>query len=335
MLITALTKISILIFYRRLSHGTYTTSWIWTVRGFIAFVAALAVTFAILLCAGCRPFKAFWLRVNIEWVMNNEYSCFNEGVNFIVFAVINVITDAAVCILPLLVLRRLQMPKRQKWALSALFGIGFFLCFCGIMRLVWLYIVYYTTYDLTWTTNYIFSWTLVETHFSIVCASAPALNVFFRRILQATTHRDPNSNPPSHQRNVYSTIGSGGSAVGGSRPRLNDDGGESGESGIYMADMIAYKAAKAEARRRERASSLFSVSEEEEENGKDEEGRSSSSRRGSSMTVTHEELDADGVARGSDDTLPAVEEEQPRSSRGSTDSILETHHVVVVGGLGK
>lgn len=195
------------------------------------------------------------------------------------------------------------------------------------MRLVWLYIVYYTTYDLTWTTNYIFSWTLVETHFSIICASAPALNVFFRRILQATTHRDPNSNP-SHQRNVYSTIGSGGgSGVGGaaSRPRLNvDDGGESGESGIYMADMIAYKAAKAEARRRERASSLFSVSEE---NSKDD-----GSRRGSSMTITHEERSS---GSSDDHALPAVEEEQqPRSGRGSTDSILETHHVVV-GGLGK
>lgn len=201
------------------------------------------------------------------------------------------------------------------------------------MRLVWLYIVYYTTYDLTWTTNYIFSWTLVETHFSIVCASAPALNVFFRRILQATTHRDPNSNP-SHQRNVYSTIGSGGgggSGVGGSRPRLNivDDGGE---SGIYMADMVAYKTAKAEARRRERASSLFSVSEE---NGKDEEEEEegSCSRRGSSMTVTHGDRSSSGSS--SDDALPAVEEEQqPRSGRGSTDSILETHHVVV-GGLGK
>ncbi|OJD34100.1 uncharacterized protein BKCO1_25000126 [Diplodia corticola] len=300
MLITALVKISILIFYRRLSKGTFTTSWMWTVRIFILFVASLAVSFTILLCVGCRPLDAFWHKMDFIWALQNNYTCIDEAANFITYAVINVITDAAVCILPLLVVSRLQMPRKQKWAVGALFGIGFFLCVCGVMRLVWMYITYYKTYDTTWTATYIWSWTLVETHFSIICASAPALNIFFRRILQPTHASDSDA---SHQRKALDNFGSCSNRSGRAGP---SHGNGDVESGIYMADMLAYKAAKAEA---ERDDPVFSMRESE--------------AKRESMAICREvdEAASDGDEQG----IEEQSRKSSRGSRGSTESILETH----------
>ncbi|OJD31431.1 uncharacterized protein BKCO1_4800058 [Diplodia corticola] len=300
MLITSMVKISILMFYRRLSEGSVTKSWIWTVRAFIAFVILYAVVFTLMLFVDCRPLHAFWNKMDPEWALTNNYTCFNEGADFIASAIVSVITDAAVCVLPLLVVRRLQMPRKQKWALSALFGVGFFLCLCGIMRVVYMYNIYYTTYDTTWAAATVWSWTLVETHFAIICASAPALKLFFRRFLQSTHGQSYTTRQRQDYNNFGSSaeLGAMGASAGGDGRRAKDL--EGGEGGIYMADML-----------REGFAST---------NG---------SKSPVSVTVTDaESAEDDGLAdvvAGID--MRTMEERSTKSivrSRGSTDSILET-----------
>ncbi|GME23723.1 Integral membrane protein [Neofusicoccum parvum] len=304
MIITSLVKISILCFYRRLSEGSVTRSWIWIVRGFMGFVIAYAFVFTLMLFVDCRPFDAFWNKLNPQWALAHNYTCFNEGADFIASAVVSVIQDAAVCILPLLVVRRLQMPRKQKLALAGLFGVGFFLCFCGIMRVAYMYIIYYKTYDTTWEAFPVWSWTLVETHFAIMCASAPALKLFFRRML-APTSIDSYTN---RQRAEYNNFGSGSGGGKNGTGRSKPDDAE-----IYMEDMIAYRAARAAADQAEKDSPIFAVFPERR-----------GTKDGANITVT-QEVDVIFSQRRSDngDALSGAETASKGPSRASNESLLE------------
>ncbi|KAB2569410.1 hypothetical protein DBV05_g11918 [Lasiodiplodia theobromae] len=315
MLITSLVKISILMFYRRLSEGSVTMSWIYIVRGFIVFVVLYCIIFTLMLFVDCRPLNSFWNKMNPVWAATHEHVCFNEGADFIASAVVSVVTDAAVCILPLLVVRRLRMPRKQKWALSALFGVGFFLCFCGIMRVAYMYEIYYATYDTTWEASYVWSWTLAETHFAIICASAPALKLFFGRLLQGSSAQ-PDSYT-SRQRHEYNNFGSDELGAAGSGVHVKSGGGS--EEGIYMADMLAFKEARSKAEKEGKELPLFETVAE----------RSGSE---SPVSITVDVRHGVGLSAVNDTSrtlsendAQIMEEQSTKSigrSRGSTDSIL-------------
>ena len=71
---TSLTKISILLFYRRMAEGSISTRFRTIVFASIAFVAAYAFTFLITLFFGCRPLSATWNEVDITWAARRHGS---------------------------------------------------------------------------------------------------------------------------------------------------------------------------------------------------------------------------------------------------------------------
>ncbi|KAH7014023.1 hypothetical protein B0J12DRAFT_443794 [Macrophomina phaseolina] len=304
MMVTSLVKISILCFYRRLSEGVMTQSWLWTVRGSIGFVIAYGFIFILMLFVACRPMSAFWNKMDPEWATSHDFKCFNEGADFIASAVVSVIQDAAVCILPLLVVRRLQMPRKQKWALGAIFGIGFFLCLCGTMRVGYMYKVYYQSYDTTWEALPVWCWTLVETHFAIICASAPALKLFFRRVLQPTSP-DGSYSGARAQRLGYDNVGSGGRGT-----QATKDG-----AGIYMEDMQAYIEAKVRAEEAAKDSPIFTAFP----------ASRGESKSPACITVTHEvdvsfSTEGDALSSGGQDD---GQSKKSIGAKASNESLLE------------
>lgn len=120
---TATTKISILLFYRRLTTGTVSNSFLYCVYAAIAFVAAYYFIFTINLLVGCRPFYAFWMQVDPFW--DNKYKCIDEAANLVAAATISVVQDFIVCGMPTILLWKLRISSRQKIALAGIFGIGF------------------------------------------------------------------------------------------------------------------------------------------------------------------------------------------------------------------
>jgi len=60
------------------------------------------------------------------------------------------------------------------------------MCITGVLRIVYIYHVYYQTYDVTWAAQGAWAWTGVEAHIAIICSSAPALKVFFNQYLDVT-----------------------------------------------------------------------------------------------------------------------------------------------------
>lgn len=62
-------------------------------------------------------------------------------------------------------------------------------CVAGILRFIYLYRAAYTTYDIPWEMFPSWIWTLIEANVGLLCASVPALRVFFKRTLQISFQR--------------------------------------------------------------------------------------------------------------------------------------------------
>lgn len=76
----------------------------------------------------CRPIRSYW-DITVAGV------CMNKERHFWSTSIIGIVVDVAVWILPLPVVGRLSLPKRQKTGLLVVFGLGGFVCIITILRL--------------------------------------------------------------------------------------------------------------------------------------------------------------------------------------------------------
>lgn len=117
-------KISVLLFYRRISASFKKT---FVVAVWAGIVYNLGYLVAFLLDVGliCRPFKAYWMQFSPTWLETHKYKCGNEGYSLPFSAGLSVVGDFYTTALPLLLIVNLDLPRRQKAALYPLFGLGF------------------------------------------------------------------------------------------------------------------------------------------------------------------------------------------------------------------
>jgi hypothetical protein len=126
---TGLTKISILLSYRRIVDSPIPRKLKWAARASISFVAMYMVTWIFATLLGCRPIDSYWLAVNSSWRKTNirgvDWQCYNEGVSTAVANAVSISQDFLTCTIPMFMFWRLQMPRQQKIALAILFGVGY------------------------------------------------------------------------------------------------------------------------------------------------------------------------------------------------------------------
>ncbi|KAI4236121.1 MAG: hypothetical protein L6R40_006246 [Gallowayella cf. fulva] len=110
----ALAKIAILIFYLRLNPNK-------SFRNSVFAVLILTVGYMIALCLAiffqCRPVAKFWNPFL-------EGHCVHAYDLYLWNSILNVVTDFLVLLVPIPMLRKLQVGTRQKWVIGGLFGIG-------------------------------------------------------------------------------------------------------------------------------------------------------------------------------------------------------------------
>jgi hypothetical protein len=122
---TASIKISILLFYRRLSSPFPTAFRFATMVG-IVYNVAFGIIWTFAIAFSCTPVEAYWMSFSPIWVANNpDYHCTHENVSGPISAGLSVIGDLYSTLLPLLLVWNLQMARRKKVALYALFSLGF------------------------------------------------------------------------------------------------------------------------------------------------------------------------------------------------------------------
>jgi hypothetical protein len=188
-------KISILLFYRRLSVTFSKAFLIGTWVG-IVFNLLYLVGFLLQLVIQCRPISAYWLAFDPAWLAaGHTYSCpGNEHISLPLSGIFSVIGDFYSTMLPLLLVYFLDLPTRQKRALYALFGLGFLVVAAGIIRTILLNHLINQTYDFSWTLWETWIWSIIELHVAIFAASAPALKPFLRKCFkEPLSSRSPGS----------------------------------------------------------------------------------------------------------------------------------------------
>jgi hypothetical protein len=77
----------------------------------------------------CVPVAGFW-----DPVVTATAKCTNTDAFWYAYAIINIITDFAVLLLPLPEVKKLQLPWAQKLGVMGIFVLGLFICVTSIVR---------------------------------------------------------------------------------------------------------------------------------------------------------------------------------------------------------
>jgi hypothetical protein len=191
-----LIKISILLFYRRLSSRAVSKTFRWTTWITIGFIVAYTIALTLAPILGCQPISAFWDQVDIlKRLKGYEFHCFDEGADLFVAGVISAAQDLLTAVLPTFLYWDLKIPLRQKVALFGIFAIGYGAVALGGLRTYYSWRTFYATYDVTWSTYDVFFTSLLELHVGAFCANAPTMKVFFKHFF----HDKLSSSAPSKE----------------------------------------------------------------------------------------------------------------------------------------
>ena len=177
-------KISILLFYRRLSSRVVSNAFRWTTWLTISFIVGYTIAFTVAPILGCHPISAFWDQVDSSKIFRGyTYRCFDEGADVFTASVISAFQDLITAVLPTFLFWDLRIPTRQKIALFGIFAIGYGVVALGILRAYYSWVTYYTSYDVTWVSWPMFLISMLELHVGCFCANAPTFKVFFNHFL--------------------------------------------------------------------------------------------------------------------------------------------------------
>ncbi|KAF1949074.1 hypothetical protein CC80DRAFT_510831 [Byssothecium circinans] len=99
------------------------------------------------------------------------------------YAAFNILTDSVLAVgIPVPLLWRVQMNRRQKISLMGLFGLGIFVTAAGIVKMAY-FPNYGKTGDWLWDTGNIIMWWTLEYSITIIAGNLAALKPLFRRVL--------------------------------------------------------------------------------------------------------------------------------------------------------
>ena len=124
MVATTFIKISILLFCRRLSSGSFIKAYDYAVFATLFFVVGYFISCTIAIIFLCNPVEGFWQRFNMQWRQTHTATCQNEGALTVAGITLSTVQDFIICALPVFLVWNLQVPRRQRIALIALFGLG-------------------------------------------------------------------------------------------------------------------------------------------------------------------------------------------------------------------
>ncbi|KAK0657042.1 hypothetical protein B0T16DRAFT_452540 [Cercophora newfieldiana] len=179
------TRISILLLYKRI----FTYNWAKrAIQVGLVIITATGIWFIASVATACVPLEAFW-----DWSLFMRTQVYCQPPNlWWGNAAIHIAEDLFIVILPMPILSSLNLPKKQKFALVGLFGLGFFVCIVTALRLVTLVEIQSNPdADATYTSAQIVYWSTAEVNALIVCSCIMTLKPLVQKWF-------PNMLSPSH-----------------------------------------------------------------------------------------------------------------------------------------
>ncbi|KAK3986059.1 hypothetical protein QBC44DRAFT_352606 [Cladorrhinum sp. PSN332] len=203
-------KISILLLYIHL----FTFKWARLAGQILLGTVVLTHLYmALVTFTACIPLVSYWdFRLEKKYCHPQAVWWSNTGMHMV--------TDFLIFLLPMPVVWSIRLPRRQKLALSGVFGFGFVVCFISILRLIQL-LRAQTNPDFTYGAAELSYLTAVEVNGAIVCACVMTLKPFVVRFFpRLLSSRGTGSNPDSvgRRRSLTPVYGPGPPTIG-SLPR--------------------------------------------------------------------------------------------------------------------
>jgi hypothetical protein len=124
------TKLSVLLFYRRIVAGAATMKFKIPIWVGMAFVTLYSIAFTALVTTQCSPVNGYWNRYVPEWyaVHGSTLKCATPRYTYIISSVIgsvSVFTDWYCVMLPAVLLLGMTMNTRDKYGLICIFALGY------------------------------------------------------------------------------------------------------------------------------------------------------------------------------------------------------------------
>ncbi|CAG8876608.1 unnamed protein product [Penicillium nalgiovense] len=172
--ILPLTKISICFFYlrifpdKRFRVATYVA---------IALNVGYWIAFVLISVFQCQPLPGAWHR----WYEEENYKCNHINAQGWAAAVLNMVLDIIVMVLPLRQLYGLNLSVKRKSYVIFMFSLGIFVTLISILRLNSL-IHFASTTNLTWDYVTVGYWSTIECDVGVICACLPAIRSLLRRV---------------------------------------------------------------------------------------------------------------------------------------------------------
>lgn len=163
--VICLIKVSILQLYLRIFYVHRVFRWLCFVL--IAITVLGSAAFIPPTIWQCRPITAFWDR-------SIPHKCVSSQASWLSYAVINIVTDFLILVLPIQQILRLQLKKTDKIALILVFLLGGFVCITSILRATYLAASSGIT-DVTWALIPVTVWSTIEINTGIICACTPII----------------------------------------------------------------------------------------------------------------------------------------------------------------
>ncbi|KAL2810780.1 hypothetical protein BJX63DRAFT_305004 [Aspergillus granulosus] len=207
----ALTKISILLQYLRIFPSYRFCIICYIVLGVVVLYSTWAIVSGFV---NCVPIAKFWDR-------ELSGTCLSFEALWFFNASMNITTDLTLLILPMPLLSQLHLPKKQKFALLAVFALGGLVVITSILRLYSLRTVAKSN-DTSWSNVAAACWTAAECNVAIICACLPFLRPLISRIFPGFFSTN-SYNKYTHNHNpTRTTAGHGSNTQGGREPYSQD-----------------------------------------------------------------------------------------------------------------
>jgi hypothetical protein len=126
---TTFTKLSVLLFHRRLVSGTVSKKFKLAIYLAMAFVIASVIIFTVLLILTCNPVDYYWYQYSTKPHNGHCKGYGSQVAGGILQGTFSVISDFYSVVLPATLLLRIRISRRQRFGLMFIFGLGFMLAF--------------------------------------------------------------------------------------------------------------------------------------------------------------------------------------------------------------
>ncbi|KAI5865471.1 hypothetical protein GGS23DRAFT_594994 [Durotheca rogersii] len=169
-------KMSMLVLYLRLAPHTWFR---WTCYTCLGIIASYSIAAALVESLACRPLQGI-----VDESLDAEY----------------IAMDVVILILPIPLVIRMQLPKREKFSVILLFATGILVCAVALQRVTYIPVLE-ASEDYDWDAVPDMILCFIEVNAGIVCASVPVVRPFFSRYLPVllgahAKHTDSGSSGP-------------------------------------------------------------------------------------------------------------------------------------------